>query len=363
MEHDTIHAIEDFMCSDEFVMQDIDGDKTDDFLSHHGIFGMHWGVRRFQSKDGTWTQEGLARRRSGISGAVKKVGETAKKANDTISTAARKTFNPTVADMDEKIAKAKEKEKIAYKKQELKRIQRKNKDIKYMSDQEVQNEIQSRKQRRYLEQMRKQDSTAEKGKKFAINAAKAMSTPAVAFMDIVGDTANYGLRKSGEALVDHIVDSAKWKADKEYKRKYNKEHESEADKLRKKREKEEAKAAIDELKSVNSLRKSRTELEEAKLKRELREEQYQRYVLDGTDAKSKVAADRLTSLKKSRSNGNSRHDFNANFNIGSMAKGSGGNDNNNNNNNNDNNNNKKNKKNNRRNNNQNHGNNRNNHRP
>ena len=30
-----------------------------------------------------------------------------------------------------------------------------------MSDQEVQNEIQSRKQRRYLEEMRKQDSTAE----------------------------------------------------------------------------------------------------------------------------------------------------------------------------------------------------------
>ena len=35
-----------------------------DYLVHHGIIGQHWGVRRFQNKDGTWTNSGLERRRS-----------------------------------------------------------------------------------------------------------------------------------------------------------------------------------------------------------------------------------------------------------------------------------------------------------
>lgn len=36
-----------------------------DYLQHHGIIGQHWGVRRFQNPDGSWTTEGLKRRRSG----------------------------------------------------------------------------------------------------------------------------------------------------------------------------------------------------------------------------------------------------------------------------------------------------------
>lgn len=33
------------------------------YLSHHGIKGQKWGVRRYQNSDGTWTEEGLQRRR------------------------------------------------------------------------------------------------------------------------------------------------------------------------------------------------------------------------------------------------------------------------------------------------------------
>lgn len=34
-------------------------------LYHHGILGQKWGIRRYQLSDGTWTEEGLKRRRLG----------------------------------------------------------------------------------------------------------------------------------------------------------------------------------------------------------------------------------------------------------------------------------------------------------
>lgn len=33
----------------------------EDYLSHHGILGMHWGVRRYQNKDGSLTPRGRQR--------------------------------------------------------------------------------------------------------------------------------------------------------------------------------------------------------------------------------------------------------------------------------------------------------------
>lgn len=35
--------------------------KADDYIEHHGIKGMRWGVRRYQNYDGTYTQKGVQR--------------------------------------------------------------------------------------------------------------------------------------------------------------------------------------------------------------------------------------------------------------------------------------------------------------
>lgn len=37
-----------------------------DYLEHHGILGQKWGVRRFQNKDGSYTDAGKRHRESGI---------------------------------------------------------------------------------------------------------------------------------------------------------------------------------------------------------------------------------------------------------------------------------------------------------
>lgn len=46
-----------------------------DELRHHGIKGQKWGVRRYQTKDGSLTPEGRARLKSDIDSANKAVGK------------------------------------------------------------------------------------------------------------------------------------------------------------------------------------------------------------------------------------------------------------------------------------------------
>ena len=41
-----------------------------DYIAHHGVLGMHWGVRRYQNSDGSLTDKGKLR--------FKKVSENSK---------------------------------------------------------------------------------------------------------------------------------------------------------------------------------------------------------------------------------------------------------------------------------------------
>ena len=49
-------------------------------LYHHGIKGMHWGVRRYQNPDGTYTNAGKSRRSGSKKGGLNKAQKDAIKA-------------------------------------------------------------------------------------------------------------------------------------------------------------------------------------------------------------------------------------------------------------------------------------------
>jgi len=48
-------------------------------LQHHGIKGMHWGVRRFQNADGTLTSAGRQRYDTGYAKSPRKIAKEQKK--------------------------------------------------------------------------------------------------------------------------------------------------------------------------------------------------------------------------------------------------------------------------------------------
>ena len=50
-------------------------------LEHHGILGMKWGVRRYQNKDGTWTEEGKEHRNPSVKDCKKEYNELRKQRN------------------------------------------------------------------------------------------------------------------------------------------------------------------------------------------------------------------------------------------------------------------------------------------
>ena len=64
----------------EVVMGRYYDDTYDDYVAHHGILGMKWGVRRYQNKDGSLTPKGKARYKLGKNGELVKLTHKEKKA-------------------------------------------------------------------------------------------------------------------------------------------------------------------------------------------------------------------------------------------------------------------------------------------
>lgn len=96
----------------------------DEHLEHHGILGMHWGIRRYQNPDGSLTAEGRARYKVG--------GRDRKKIQNVVR---ESEYNEDVADEVFKIAKAdkgqlsKARESVASGVEELKSITKESEKI------------------------------------------------------------------------------------------------------------------------------------------------------------------------------------------------------------------------------------------
>lgn len=69
-------------------------------LMHHGVKGMHWGVRRYQNKDGTLTSEGKKHRIT--TERVRNSKSTLSKVNSIVSTLSREDKEKLGADPDMK---------------------------------------------------------------------------------------------------------------------------------------------------------------------------------------------------------------------------------------------------------------------
>lgn len=275
-----------------------DNEATDAFLEHHGVLGMHWGERKYQNQDGSLTEQG--RKHYGVGPArelARKIKSTAQKANSTITTAARKTFNPTSADMDEKLAKAREKQLIKEKKKELAMLQGRNRKMKDMTDQEVFNEIQSRKNRIMLEEMRKEDSKIQKGKEFAKSTAGVLSVPVKALGSIAADTADYGIRQLGKTAIDTALNNKAAQSKKKAQLKNRTDSEILKEAL------QDAKNARD-LADINfqeSLRDLRNEEARNKAQYDKDASYLRRSVLSGDEQGSRMAAERLDREKRASS--------------------------------------------------------------
>lgn len=63
------------------------------YLSHHGIKGQQWGVRRFQNEDGTLTEEGRRRYLKGYDQVEKKADEDIKRAESQIADIEKNGWN------------------------------------------------------------------------------------------------------------------------------------------------------------------------------------------------------------------------------------------------------------------------------
>ena len=322
------------MFEDKWTMSH--SDLSEDFLMHHGIMGMHWGERKYQNKDGSLTEEG--RKHYGVGPArefAKKIGATAKKASETISTAARKTFKPTEADMNEKLAKAYEKKRIQDKKNQLRELQGKNKRIKDMSSQEVWEEIQARNNQRTLERMRRDASALHKGTDFIAKTAGLATTPVRELagfgLSLAKDNVAYGINRAAKSAIDDAVFAASKKRRLENRTELEKlRDDSETNKLRFEentrglREQNEIQrmknnAALGDLRTAHEAKKLRNEMDDFDSKMSLREMNnarertkaerdaavnfLERQVAMGSESASTYAAERLARMKKNSPGG------------------------------------------------------------
>ena len=158
-----------------------------DELYHHGILGMHWGIRRYQNKDGSLTAEGIKRYRTDLK--------------------FQKKYNKYVAKQNEKAQKKQEKEDEKLKKklenEELKRTNElKSKKISDLTEEELNERI----RRANLEKLA---TDLEKQYQQNVNALNDMAIgPAKKFvMNVGGRFLENAASSIGNAAIKELTDT------------------------------------------------------------------------------------------------------------------------------------------------------------
>lgn len=157
---------------------------SENYLSHHGIKGQRWGVRRYQNPDGTLTDAGRRRnidssnadkQHSGVYSNAASDMKTNKSGLDAASNAASRASN---------IAKRSEEHRMEKQKQEI--------DVSEMSDQELREKINRMNMERQYRQLKAEQISAGK-----IYASDVLAT--------VGDVAAIGASVAGIAAAIYMM--------------------------------------------------------------------------------------------------------------------------------------------------------------